>query len=308
MHFFVEEREGGQKAYESILIKDRRILRSLSNELALKIVKILAEEPSCAMDIARRLKEHEQKIYYHLRNLEKFGIIEVLRTEERVGALAKIYRVKCPFISFKLFEGGKILDKKVRIKEIKFLEPFVKDGKFNARIIVGSPDPHGKYGAQASDSCCAIDLALFLGTFVKNAEIPNYKLDTEVKENDLKENLILVGGPKANVIVERINKDLPLFFEFKKEWSVFSTISKSLYLQDEVGVIERIKNPFSKKSEILILAGKRFKGTRAAVLAFVKKLKEIEKGNKFDSSKIAKVVLGIDRDCDGIVDDAEFLE
>ncbi|MEM5791158.1 MAG: winged helix-turn-helix domain-containing protein, partial [Candidatus Aenigmatarchaeota archaeon] len=85
----VEEKNDEQRAYETILVKDERVLRSLSNELVLKIIKNLSKEPSCAMDLARKLKEHEQKIYYHLRKLEYFGIVEILKTEERVGALAK---------------------------------------------------------------------------------------------------------------------------------------------------------------------------------------------------------------------------
>ncbi len=308
MDFVVEEKNDEQKAYETILVKNPKVLRSLSNELVLKIIKILSKEPSCAMDLARKLKEHEQKIYYHLRKLEDFGILEILKTEERVGALAKIYRVKSPSISFKLFEDEKIVDKKVKVKELKFLKPFVKNGKLEAIIIVGSPDPHGKYGAQASDGCCAIDLALFLGSLIKSAELPNYKLDTEIKEKDLKENLILVGGPKSNIIVEKINKSLPIFFEFQREWNIFSSLSKNLYVDDNIGVIERIENPFNEKSEILLFAGKRFKGTRAAILGFIKNLKEVEKGNKFDCKKIAKVVLGIDKDSDGRIDDVEFLE
>jgi len=260
------------------------------------------------MDIARKLKEHEQKIYYHLRNLEKVGLISILKTEERVGAIAKIYSVNFPIVSFKLFDGKKVIDEKTKIKELKFFEPFVKNGKLDATIIIGSPDPHGKYASQSSDGCCAIDLALFLGSLVKNTPLPNYKLDTQIKENDLKNNLVLVGGPKANIIVEKVNKKLPIYFDFQREWNLVSPFSKHIYREDDVGMITKIKNPFNPKKEVLLLAGKRFKGTRAAILALVKYLKEIEKGNKFDSTKIAKIVIGIDKDSDGIVDDVKFLE
>ena len=56
------------------------------------------------------------------------------------------------------------------------------------------------------------------------------------------------------------------------------------------------------------MSGKRFKGTRAAILALMKKVSEVKKGNKYDSGEIAKVVRGIDRDSDGRIDDVEFLE
>ena len=308
MDFLVEEKEKEQRAYETLLTTNPKILRILSNELVLRIIRLLAKKPSCAMDLARKLKEHEQKIYYHLRNLEKFGIIELLKKEERVGAIAKIYRVRYPAISFKLFEDEKIVNKKVKIRELRFFKPFIKRGKLNATLIIGSPDPHGKYAAQASDGCCAIDLALFLGSLIKDPSLPNYKLDTEVKKEDLEKNLILVGGPKSNIVVDRVNKNLPICFDFHREWNIYSPLSKNVYAGDDVGVIEKIENPFNPKKEILVLAGKRFKGTRAAIIALIKHLKEIEKGNKFDSSVIAKVVRGVDRDADNRIDDAIFLE
>ena len=48
------------------------------------------------------------------------------------------------------------------------------------------------------------------------------------------------------------------------------------------------------------MAGKRFPGTRAAVLAFINDPEKIMRGNRFDRSKISKVVRGYDMDGDGI--------
>ena len=306
MSYLIEETEHGQKAFESFLIEPKN-LNVFNSELSLKILKELGKNPGCAMDIARNLKQHEQKIYYHMRRLEKAGIIKMIKREERVGAFAKIYSVVSPVIAVKLFDSIFTLDTKTRAKEIEFFTNFINNGKINFTIIVGSPDPHGKYGVQASDGIGAIDLALFLGSFVKNVS-PNYKLDTHVREIDLKNNLILIGGPKANIIVEKINKHLPIYFNTKDDWSIFSTLSKITYTDEDIGIITKIKNPFSKEKEIILLSGKRFKGTRAAILALMKKVSEVKKGNKYDSGEIAKVVRGIDRDSDGRIDDVEFLE
>lgn len=78
MPYFVEETDDGQKAYEVLQLKPKN-LNVLNSELALKILQELARRPSCAMDIARRLKQHEQKIYYHLRRLETAGIVKLIR-------------------------------------------------------------------------------------------------------------------------------------------------------------------------------------------------------------------------------------
>jgi hypothetical protein len=308
MAFLVEDSKEGQKGYDSLVISNPRHLAALSSELAQKILKVLSENPSSAMDVARKLKEHEQKIYYHFRNLERINVIKVIKTEKVVGAFAKIYAISYPAVSVKLYEPQSTIDRKTKIRELKFFHPFIDKGKLNATIVVGSPDPHGKFAAQASDGYGAIDLALFLGSLTSESIVPNYKLDTEMEDADLKKNLILVGGPKANIIVEKFNKELPVYFDFHREWNIVSQLSKNVYNEDDVGLIAKIRNPFAKNKEILIISGKRFKGTKAAALAIFKYLKEIEKGNRYDPTVIARVVQGVDRDSDGKIDDVKFLE
>ena len=265
----------------------------------------------CAMDLARELRQHEQKIYYHIRMLEQAGLVKVVKKEKRVGAVAKIYTPTSGILALKVFEPPKIKDVTTKVKEIKFLHPFIEEGKFNSVVIVGSPDPHGKYKASASDGYCAINLALFFGQFLKRIPVPFYKLDTQVKEKDLKKNLILIGGPKANIIMDKINKQLPIYFDYSEEfleWSIVSSLSKTVYRDKSIGFIARIKSPFKEGKEILVFAGKGFRGSRAAVLGFIRHIDKVEEGNEFNRDVIAKVVKGIDVDSDGIIDDVEFLE
>jgi DNA-binding transcriptional ArsR family regulator len=304
MSFFVEETNEGKRVYRTKVLHPKN-LRVLGSELALKILAELAKKPQSAMDIARKLKQHEQKIYYHIRRLAAAGIIQLERTEERVGAVAKIFSILHPYVATKLFDGEHLPDVKTKAAEIDFFRNFVRDGKLDATIVVGSPDPHGKYGAQASDGSAAIDLALFLGTFLNEAQ-PNYKLDTELREEELKNNLIVVGGPKANIVIDKINTKLPIYFDTKRDFDIVSSITKSIYTGDEVGILVKMKNPFNKNKEVLVISGKRFKGTRAAILALIKYFRKIRVESKNDF--VAKVVRGIDRDADGKIDDVEFLE
>lgn len=307
MTYFVEETEDGQRAYKALQLKPKSF-NVLNSDLAQRILSELAKRPSCAMDIARRLKEHEQKIYYHLRRLEGAGIITLARTEERVGATAKIYSVSHPYLAIKLFDGEHLTDVKTKAREIEFFRPFIKGGKFDATIVVGSPDPHGKYGVQALDGSAGIDLALFLGTFLKLAR-PNYKLDTEVTEKDMRGNLILIGGPKANTVIDKFNKSMPIYFDPKHSFNLVSSFTKSVYSSDDIGMIIKMKNPLDKKNEkyILVLSGIRFKGTRAAIIALIRHMRKVQLGNRFDGG-VARVVRGIDKDADGRIDDVEFLE
>ncbi|MCX8179375.1 MAG: ArsR family transcriptional regulator [Candidatus Aenigmarchaeota archaeon] len=311
MQFLVEEDRDGQRVYETKILINPKSLSCFSNDLCFKIIKEIAKSPACTMDIARKLKQHEQKIYYHVRKLEKFGIIKIDSLEERVGATAKIYSLSSPTFSIKIMDDYYTKNLKLKPLETKFLRPFVENSKINSLIIVGSPDPHGKYKSPASDGYCVINLGAFLGQFVSEVRMPIYKLDTQVNENDLKKNLIIVGGPKTNIISEKINDKLPIYFHYSKDfldWTIISTISKKNYNEKEIGVIERLANPFSENKEIFFLSGKGFRGTLSAVIGFIKHLKKVAEGNVYDGSIIAKVVKGVDEDGDGIIDDVEFLE
>jgi DNA-binding transcriptional ArsR family regulator len=304
MGYFVKERGNKRKVFRAKEMEVRK-MNVFGSELSVRIINELAKKPACAMDLARALNEHEQKIYYHLRRLEKAGIISLERTEVRAGALTKIYKIDSPYIALKLFDD-KSIEYFIRPKELELLHPFIEKGKMNSIIIVSSPDPHGRFGAASSDGYAAIDLALFLGSFLREPEI-NYRLDTQVDEDDLKKNLILVGGPKANIVVDRLNKFLPIYFDEKNEWQIVSTLSKNVYRDDDIGLIIKMRNPFNPKNYVLMFCGRRFKGTRAATLALIKHANELEKNNKFREG-IARLVKGIDRDSDGIIDDCIFVE
>jgi DNA-binding transcriptional ArsR family regulator len=287
----------------------KKHIKSMGSKLAQEILEELAKEPNYPKKLAKKLKVNEQKIYYHIRNLEKARIIEVTKTETIQGAVANYYSLIEPaiVIKFRDFESDQKMTG-LEEESINLMDPFVENGKLNSLIIVGSPDPHGPDMARSRDGYYGIDFALFLGTFLNYIPNLNVKLDTETRMEDLKNNLILIGGPVVNNITGKINSKLPIKFDKKENWNVFSTISNKKYHSDEIGIIVKIKNPFNPKKYILLIAGKRYAGTRSVMIAFLKHFKEIFRGNKFNQKIIAKVVEGIDFDSDGIVDDVEILE
>ncbi len=283
--------------------------RHFGSKVARKIIKELAKNPSYPRDIAKNLKINEQLVYYHIRNLEKAGVIEVVKRERIQGSFANFYALKQPafVMRFKDFE------KTSKISELektqgKFLNPFIEDGRFNAEIIVGSPDPHGPEKARSRDGYYAIDLALFFGTFLNYTPDVSVKLDTEIREKDLENNLIVIGGPVINTVTKKFNLKLPVNFDEENNWEIFSSVSKKRYTSDEAGVIIKTKNPFNQRKSLLLIAGKRYSGTKAAIIAFLKHFNEVAEGNKFNEKTDAKIVEGIDMDSDGVVDEIEFLE
>jgi len=283
--------------------------KAIKSPLAQRILKHLAEHgKSYAAEIARNLDVHEQKIYYHLRNLEKANIISP-SMDTSLGVRAfKYYSLRKPAFYFTLKEFDRTMKIAQPRSESTYLDPFIKDGQLNALIIVGSPDPHGPQKARSRDGYYGIDLGLFLGTFLNYVPDIHVRLDTEVRPSDLKQNLVLIGGPLVNVVSGKANSHLPIFFEPEAKHAIRSSISGKLYPEDECGLICLTDNPFSKGHSILLVAGKRYSGTRAAIIAFLKHFKELTKGNRHDKTIHARVVEGIDSDSDGIIDEVEFRE
>jgi len=306
--FVVEKKKGKLSSLPAKEISPGQA-KQVSSPLARRILVELAKRPSYPMELAKKLRVHEQKIYYHIRRLEKARIIEVARKGVVQGAQANFYSIVQPalVIKFKEFQTTqKIAGMEEQPKE--FLEPLIEEGQLNASIIVGSPDPHGPAKARSRDGYYGIDLALFLGTFINYLPGLNVKLDTEARTEDLQQNLIIIGGPVVNTVTAKINSRLPVRFDKDKNWDIYSSISKKSYHSDETGIIVKAKNPFNPKKFILLVAGKRYAGTKAVMIAFIKHFNEIIKGNKHNKNIGAKVVEGIDLDSDGIVDDAEVLE
>lgn len=264
--------------------------KQIFSGLALKIMKSLAEGEKYPKEISRELKVNEQKVYYHIRQLEKKGFVKIARKEERSGALAKLYSISSP--AFVVRFGN--FSEAHRIPKAGF-EPFIKNGMLDAKIIVGSPNPHGPEKARSRDVTFSVDLALFLGTFLTSAS-PSVIEDKDISSADLKNNLIIIGGPVTNKVTKMVNEKLPVRFDSRKNIQ-----SKRIYRSDDCGFIARASNPYDVGKRIMVIAGKRYSGTKAAVLAFVKHFDIIEKKNYI-------VVEGLDNDGDGEIDSVKILE
>lgn len=268
--------------------------RQIFDGLALKIMKSLSEREKYPKEIAKELKVHDQKIYYHINQLEKKGFIRIARKEERGGALAKIYKISSPAF---LTRFGDFQEAR-RVPRSASFEHFITNGLLDAKIIVGSPDPHGPEKARSRDVTYAMDFALFLGTFLTRATSAVLE-DKNVHMHDLNSNLIIIGGPITNKVTKMVNDKLPARFDNKR--NIFSSRTRKTYKQDECGFIAKANNPFDDSKKIMVLAGKRYSGTKAAVLAFMKHFDVIEKKNY-------TIVEGLDNDGDGEIDAVRVLE
>ncbi|MBN1385951.1 helix-turn-helix domain-containing protein [Candidatus Woesearchaeota archaeon] len=297
------------------ILENPESIKLLSNSIRLRILKLLAETPMYPAELAQKLRMHEQKVYYHMKQMLNADLIEIVEKKEIRGTIAKKFFPKSMNFAVSLggewsrFKGMRAsVDKKLEA----FLEPFIRDGDFNAKFVVGCPDPHGPYKAAARDGHYAVDLALFMGQFCRFPKYFAVKLDVDVKsERQEKDNLIIVGGPGPNLVSHEINNFLPIKFDIrasKKGYTCAGLISEAgeLISEDTAGIIARIPNPYSPRHSILFIAGYRYVGVKSAVIGFTRFHKEILRGFSGQDS-FAVIVRGFDLDGDGKIDSVELV-
>lgn len=302
------ERKKGKYFSKSIEIVDIPLkLSSALNEIALKILIEIANEPNYPKTIAKNLGIDRQKVYYHIHQLEKSGLIKIVKEMRKGGAICKFYSPVSEAFGFELTS----FSKEIRLEEgkiKKFFEEFIKSGIFDGLIVVGSPTPHGPFLTAARDGHCAIPLALFLGNFCELPKEEIVKLDTEVKaEHEEKNNMILIGGPITNIISSEINEKLKIKFKWEEIWKILSEISKKEYVDEDLGIIAKIKNPWNETKRIILLSGLKFEGTKACILAITNFSDKLLQNYREEKDFFA-LIKGLDRDGDGKIDDVKIVE
>ena len=85
-------KRGNEKIY-SLPTKEisHEKVKAANSGLAREILKVLYGKASYPFEIARLLGVHEQKIYYHVRKLEKAGFIKKAKQEVKQGVLVNYY-------------------------------------------------------------------------------------------------------------------------------------------------------------------------------------------------------------------------
>ncbi len=306
-----------RKDREGILAKDILVssepsaLRPLLNPITWKIANLLVKKPMYSAQIARELKIHEQTVYFHVRRLVKAGLLKKEKEEMIKGAVARYYSMPYGALGIELPKGeqrfASISTIQLSDKVRSFFEPFIQNGSFNGRIVVGSPDPHGPEKTTARDGHYAVHLAFFLGQLCKVPSDFVVKLDVDVKtEKEEKQNLILIGGPGTNLLTSDVNHYLPTKFNEKNIWAGLVDSQGRAFNTDRDAVIARIKNPFDPSKVVIVLAGVRTVGTKSAIIGLANFPDKVLADYKGEESW-AIAIRGFDLDGDGKVDSVEVV-
>lgn len=310
MYYLTRDFDNNKEYSPTLVLQDPSSLKLLTHEIRIKILNILNKKPMYPAELARELKMHEQKVYYHIKQLMNLGALKITERKEIRGTIAKKFSPVSMNFSVSLEDKWKPLSL-INLNEIdtsllSFFNGFIDQGGF--RFVVGSPDPHGEFKAYSRDGHYAVDLALFMGSFSRISKNFSVMLDVDIKkEKEQSNNLILVGGPVTNTLVFELNDLLPIKFSSSRPWGLKSTKTSKEYTDDSIGLIAKIPNPYNIEKSIILLAGIRFIGTKAAVMALTRHYDILLK--RYSGQKSwATVVQGYDLDGDGKIDSIEVLE
>ena len=79
MKTMIHEKDGKRYSKNIKIFNNPNSVASVSSEMAWKILQALNEKPMYPNELARKLKIHEQKIYYHVNRMLGAGLIEVIK-------------------------------------------------------------------------------------------------------------------------------------------------------------------------------------------------------------------------------------
>lgn len=74
-----------------LVIDNLAQLKCVSDPFRIKLLELLSEGEKTGQQLADELKIPRAKIHYHLRELEKYGIIVMVKTEQKHSIIQKFY-------------------------------------------------------------------------------------------------------------------------------------------------------------------------------------------------------------------------
>ena len=269
MKYVVDEKT--KEAVPVRVIENLEAVKGLIHPLRQKILQLLSDKSMYPLLIAKELRIQEQKVYYHLRVLEKYGFVE--KREGEPGAM-KFYTTRhVGYCILPRFAKAKTKDAPLlAFRPLpKLLEGFVEDGRIACKVVVGAPFPHGELKRTSKSGYIAGEVTAVLGMYGRSEEKLVY---TDIEIENFEENFIIISGLLVNTLQKKFNRYLPIKFDNTGN-KIISTISGNEYTEPESGIICKIQNPFNRRKHVLVLAGIESLGTKACVFAFKKYLEII---------------------------------
>jgi DNA-binding transcriptional ArsR family regulator len=275
-----------------------------------RILGCLVGGPDYPSHIARKLNVYHQTVYYHIKKLERAGLVKKVGRKVVRGGSADLYALASDGyavefdVKSETFEGVASASRSRALG--RFLSEFIAGGELDGWIVVGSPEPHGPNRTQGRDAHYAIQLGFALGQFVRLPTKFPVKLDVDLKNERLERtNLLIIGGPRTNLVASEVNPHLPVRFSEESFWGSIVDEEGRRYLSDRDAIIVKTKNPWNAASSCVVVAGLSGAATKAAIIGLTNFADQVLEG--YRQGDYAIVLRGTDLDGDGKVDSVEVL-
>ena len=278
-----------------------------------KILRLLAKGPNYPSSMARELKLYHQAVYYHMKKLEEAGLVERVSQKTVRGGKAQLYALASDGYAIEFDVKGEEFGLPASLSRSgrlgRFLKEFIAvDGQLDGWIVVGSPEAHGPNRTQGRDGHYAIQLGFALGQFVKLPKTFPVKLDVDMKAEKLQaSNLLVVGGPRTNVISAELNPHMPVRFSEEGFFGAIVDGTGRKYLSEFDSVLAKIRNPWDPSKVCVVAAGLSGAATKAAVIGLTNMAEQVLAGYSEHGGDFAVVLHGLDLDGDGKVDSVDIL-
>jgi DNA-binding transcriptional ArsR family regulator len=278
-----------------------------------KILRLLAKGPNYPSSIARELKLYHQAVYYHIKKLEGAGLIERVSQRTVRGGKAHLYALAADGYAVEFDVKGEVFGPPPSLSRSgrlgRFLREFIsEDSQLEGWIVVGSPEAHGPNRTQGRDGHYAIQLGFALGQFVRLPRTFPVKLDVDLKAEKLQgSNLLVVGGPRTNVISAELNPHMPVRFSDEGFFGAIVDGAGRKHLSELDSVITKIRNPWDPTKVCVVAAGLTGAATKAAVIGLTNMAEQVLAGYSEEDGDFAVTLHGLDMDGDGKVDSVEIV-
>jgi hypothetical protein len=152
-----------------------------------------------------------------------------------------------------------------------------------------------------------VQLGFALGQFVTLPSKFPVKLDVDLRAERLTgTNLVVVGGPRTNVVAEELNPHLPVRFRQGGFWGSIVDEDGKAYTSELDCIVAKVENPWDKEKTCIIAAGLTGAGTKTAIIGICNFADVLFQG--YGSGDYAAVLRGTDKDGDGKVDSVDLLK
>lgn len=228
--------------YAQNLDFERSLATVYINEIPIGSKKLSKEKSNNDTIELKIPKEVFNYNYYQIKvvfNLELLDLACVTRETDNPWA----YISNDSFIDFSYADNKNLSFK-------NYPNPFVNNDKLNDLKVV-IPD-----SSSSEDLTNAANIIGYLGRDVKfnNGDFKVLK-SSEIKSEDKKSNLIIIGTPKNNQLIKDINKNLNL--KFNNDYSGFKSDDKIKFVGEyasEIASIQLIESPYEKTKATMVIS------------------------------------------------------